>query len=178
MPGDGVILDTVKMPGYVFIYNEISDTFFYDKGKEGITLFGKTEPKFESGAVITAEAKLTPIDSIEGDLYAMYPSTWTIDAYQSYFDTTKILMLVSDTTERYIREETIDNNPICTTLEHRTITHIKRSDPVYWMCGYIVREFDERIAERLNPLMKPVYLDLSKNPIPKNIFIWDWKKVE
>jgi hypothetical protein len=94
------------------------------------------------------------------------------------FDTTKIVMLVSDTTEIYIREVTIENNPISSTGEYRTRRHYKRADPVYWMYGYMVPEFDKNIAERINPLMEPVFLDLSKKPISKAIIIWDWRKVD
>lgn len=122
---------------------------------------------------VASEAKLAPI---EIDLHNTSASLWKIN--QPQYDTTKIIMLVGDTSEIYISTRTINNARRLNTHEHRTITWIKRDDPVYWMYGYIVSELDINLAERLNPLMKPIFLDLSKNPISKNIIVWDWREVE
>lgn len=175
VPGDSVILDHEESQLFIIIRNGISDTFDYDKEEKGITLSLEPEPKFESGTIITPDAKLTPIDSIEGDLYAMYPSTWTID--QSYFDTTKIVMLVSDTLKTW-------------QLRDKGMYFID-ANPVKWMYGYAIIQSEYCMIACPDDMpgccvahygygnKKTIgYLDLSKNPISKEIIIWDWKKVK
>ena len=112
------------------------------------------------------------LDSLGLDLNVYHSINALTISFQSRFDTTKIVMLVSDTTDVYPTQHQIHENHFIT---------IKPTSP-NWMYGYLVTELSEKpgthnVIFPEHP-MRLIFLDLGKKQISKEIIIWDWKKVE
>ena len=102
-----------------------------------------------------------------------------IKSLEPKFDTTKIVMVVSDTLKIWqLKDEGIyltDANPVKLMYGYAII----QSEFCMIACPDDMPGYNCCVAHYGYGNKKTIgYLDLSKNPISKEIIIWDWKKVE